>query len=362
MVAIKALVTLASFLVATGNAHMILKTPPPFTPARQDPLDPSGANFPCAGASTAPAEPATYAIGEEQTLSFIGGATHSGGSCQVSLTEDKAPTASSSWKVIHSIMGGCPSNFDGNLSNDPLDEGSTDFKFKVPDSIAPGEYTLAWTWFNRTGNREMYMHCAPITVTGNKKRYAPGSPVDKRSLIPLAKRADFPEMFKANIGNGCVTEPVRKMDLRFPYPGDSVEMAGTPGNMLPEGTDICQEGGNGPDDGSGGSSGGGDGGAGGDDGVFVPPTDGGDKEEPKPQPPKEEPEPPKQDPPAGGDGSAKSGACTKPGEFNCIGGTQYQQCASGSWSAAQPVAPGTSCTGGGDTLQMAKRSHRRAAH
>jgi hypothetical protein len=45
--------------------------------------------------------------------------------------------------------------------------------------------------------------------------------------------------------------------------------------------------------------------------------------------------------------SALSGACTSEGEFNCFnGGTRYQQCGSGVWSVAMPVAPGTKCAGG----------------
>ena len=53
-----------------------------------------------------------------------------------------------------------------------------------------------------------------------------------------------------------------------------------------------------------------------------------------------------------GSGSTASGAmavgtkCTAEGDWNCIGGTQWQRCASGTWSAIQPVAPGTVCKAG----------------
>lgn len=99
------------------------------------------------------------AVGETQALSFIGGATHGGGSCQVSVTTDKQPTTKSEWKVIHSIIGGCPSNATGNLSDDADGTDASVFEFSMPKGMANGEYSLAWTWFNKIGNREMYMVC-----------------------------------------------------------------------------------------------------------------------------------------------------------------------------------------------------------
>ena len=43
---------------------------------------------------------------------------------------------------------------------------------------------------------------------------------------------------------------------------------------------------------------------------------------------------------------ALSGPCDAEGIFNCIDGATMQQCASGQWSPASPVAPGTQCTVG----------------
>jgi hypothetical protein len=37
--------------------------------------------------------------------------------------------------------------------------------------------------------------------------------------------------------------------------------------------------------------------------------------------------------------------------WNCIGGTSFQQCASGTWSVVQQVAAGTTCTSG-QTMAM----------
>lgn len=47
----------------------------------------------------------------------------------------------------------------------------------------------------------------------------------------------------------------------------------------------------------------------------------------------------------GGSSSAKSGPCTSEGMFNCIG-TQYQQCASGAWTAMKALPGGTTCQQG----------------
>lgn len=48
----------------------------------------------------------------------------------------------------------------------------------------------------------------------------------------------------------------------------------------------------------------------------------------------------------GGGGGLLTGPCTNEGLYNCIGGTAFQRCASGQWSAAEPMAPGTRCAPG----------------
>ncbi|TGO23096.1 hypothetical protein BPAE_0144g00160 [Botrytis paeoniae] len=42
----------------------------------------------------------------------------------------------------------------------------------------------------------------------------------------------------------------------------------------------------------------------------------------------------------------EEGTCTTGGMFNCISGTSFQQCASGTWSVVQNMAPGTVCLAG----------------
>ncbi|KKZ68512.1 hypothetical protein EMCG_05847 [[Emmonsia] crescens] len=60
-----------------------------------------------------------------------------------------------------------------------------------------------------------------------------------------------------------------------------------------------------------------------------------------------------------------SGACSKEGEWNCIGGTQFQRCASGQWTMAMPVAAGTKCTSNSGEFAIAatrKRDHGAGMH
>ncbi|KAK3679844.1 hypothetical protein LTR78_000220 [Recurvomyces mirabilis] len=207
-------ISAAAFLgmLATTTAHMVIHEPVPYGKSTllNGPLADDGSDFPCKQ------RPGVYDItsmntlqvGVPNTLSFMGGATHSGGSCQVSVSLDKEPTKDSQWKVIHSIIGGCPSNVTGNLIEDASSLAASVFSYQIPKGMPNGQYTLAWTWFNKVGNREMYMNCAPITVTGG---------ADNNDVF-----SKLPDMFVINIPSGqCAT--VEGEDFVFPSPGDSVE-------------------------------------------------------------------------------------------------------------------------------------------
>lgn len=224
---IKSVATAALILLATSaDAHMKLKSPVPYGQSSLDnsPLLADGSDFPCkqrTGVYDAEGAENVMAIGEPQTLSFIGSAVHGGGSCQVSLTTDLNPTKDSKWMVIKSIEGGCPASVPGNLPADPNGSGASTFQYTIPEGIAPGQYTLAWSWINKIGNREFYMNCAPATVTAaKKKRYAPSPKVSKR-------QTSFPDMFVANLAsvNDCTTP--ESFDYQYPNPGEDVQSAGT---------------------------------------------------------------------------------------------------------------------------------------
>ncbi|KAL1843561.1 hypothetical protein VTK73DRAFT_2811 [Phialemonium thermophilum] len=68
-----------------------------------------------------------------------------------------------------------------------------------------GPAVFAWTWFNRIGNREMYMTCAPIVVTGGGAGNA--------SFVEA-----LPPVFRANIPGECTTGPSGNL-IGFPDPG-----------------------------------------------------------------------------------------------------------------------------------------------
>ncbi|KAK2763096.1 hypothetical protein FQN54_009730 [Arachnomyces sp. PD_36] len=349
------------------DAHMVMVSPVPYMHETLDnfPLAADGSDFPCKlqdGLYDSPS-PATnkMAIGEPQTLSFMGSAVHGGGSCQISLTTDMQPTPESQWQVIHSIEGGCPAGIGGNFPENAAGRQAPDFQYTIPDGIAPGEYTLAWTWFNKVGNREMYMNCAPITVEAGSS---------KRDEMKSKREPNFPSMFVANIAGHCTTD--EGVDIVFPEAGDSVEQLATNPDTLGPPPPEC---GTAP---SGGSN------SGSTHSSPKPATPVAAQPEPEtpdapapetpeaPAPEQPEPEVPSEpttpETPSApsGSGNALSGPCSTEGDWNCIGGSSFQRCASGAWSAAQPMAAGTSCEAGqGASLAMvtAKRAvHSRDFH
>ncbi|CAF9921599.1 MAG: hypothetical protein HETSPECPRED_004593 [Heterodermia speciosa] len=218
-----------------ASGHMIMKTPTPYgaSSLNNSPLVADGSDYPCKqrpGVYDKGSASNTMPVGSPQTLSFTGSAVHGGGSCQLSLTKDLKPTKDSKFSVILSIEGGCPASTAGNLGSDPNGSGASTFQYSIPKDVAPGEYTLAWTWFNKIGNREMYMNCAPITVTGSKKRdlNATEAFVLNDTILPKRDLSSLPEMFKANIqsvSGDCHTAD--SADLAFPDPGSVVQKKGS---------------------------------------------------------------------------------------------------------------------------------------
>ncbi|CUS14943.1 unnamed protein product [Tuber aestivum] len=216
-------VTLLGLLCVVGpaTAHMSMSDPPPLryktnphkTVEDYDynaPLDPSGSNYPCKGYHNDLGTPGaksvvTWSQGGSYRLQFAGSSTHAGGSCQASLSFDGGNT----WTVIKSWIGGC-------VKPDP--NGDQTFEFKIPDNVPGGEALFAWTWFNNQGNREMYMNCAVVTISGGRKSRS--IPADEL----VTPRASGSSIFLANIGNGCTT--VDGKDVAFPDPGSQVEYGG----------------------------------------------------------------------------------------------------------------------------------------
>ncbi|KAI9776488.1 MAG: hypothetical protein M1816_005249 [Peltula sp. TS41687] len=141
---------LAAGLRAVG-AHMVINKPTPYGQSILDnsPLAADGSDYPCrqrSGVYDREGANNVMALGSTQVLILTGSAVHGGGSCQVSITYDKNPTKDSVFKVIHSIIGGCPARgVEGNLPPDPDGHGASRFNFKIPDHLPTGEVTLAWS-------------------------------------------------------------------------------------------------------------------------------------------------------------------------------------------------------------------------
>jgi hypothetical protein len=194
---------LALSLLGVTNAHMIMASPVPFDVANinNSPLAADGSDFPCKvnpGGMSAYSYTVTamneIPVDKPILLSFDGSAIHGGGTCQLSITFDAQPTKESVFKVIQTFEGGeCPK---------PTGSGLT---FNIPKEFPNAENaTLAWTWFNRVGNREMYMNCAPISITGGS---------DSKDYY-----GSLPDMLVANVpATDCRTEDGK--DAQAPNPG-----------------------------------------------------------------------------------------------------------------------------------------------
>lgn len=219
----------ASLLAAVAaipfvNGHIKMTYPIPFdaenTSVDLNPLAPDGSNFPCfvpADKMVFPSNAETLTAGTASSIKLGGSAVHGGGSCQVSITYDMPPRKDSVYRVLHSFQGGCPENNSGNRALG--DSKEYEFGFTVPSEVAAGKAVLVWTWFNRIGNREMYMRCAPVNIVSEE--------TDKDAINDDAK---FPHMFKANIGalgGGCLT--VENQEVTFPNAGPNSEGQGSGG-------------------------------------------------------------------------------------------------------------------------------------
>ncbi|KAL2843142.1 hypothetical protein BJY01DRAFT_197375 [Aspergillus pseudoustus] len=366
--------------ISLVDAHMLLVNPVPyaFESMNNSPILEDGSDFPCRTTDYTVTQENILAKGQTHQLEFEGGATHGGGSCQISITSDRAPTKDSDWSVIKSIEGGCMDTSEGstNIGSDASAKAAFSPSFTIPDSFADGKYTLAWTWFNRIGNREMYMNCAPITITGSSTK--------RSEVTALQKREEFPALFIANV-NGCKTE--EPYSIRFPNPGSDVESFNE-AHLIADAANVCKD--SSPTWGTAGFSSSGSSapepslvGSDSDSTTTAPvtsepaaaPTEDptssvsvglsvgaavpGFTTAPEPTTLSVQPSPvmptsssvestvpaPTSAPSTSTEG-ALSGPCTDDGAWNCIGGSSFQRCASGAWTETQPLAQGTECTAG----------------
>ena len=232
--------TVVAFLLSGASAHVVMNTPFGF-PGLKVQSSPLGQNFqfPCQFGPSAKydfSNSTKIPAGESTLLSFTGSAVHGGGSCQVAIST-KPSADPKDWKVIHSMIGGCPATITqstgnleqiGTLNGYPQgkqcaspDSDETDcvksYKITIPKDVPSGQYYFSWSWFNKVGNREMYQNCAPVEVTGSAS-----SPDFLNTL---------PSMFVANVdGKPCTTTDTgpEKNVLDIPNPGTSVVRSTNP--------------------------------------------------------------------------------------------------------------------------------------
>lgn len=235
----KGTLILSGLLASTVSAHMQLNKPYPIrSPLNKEakgekdysytnPLSTSGSDYPCKGYANDDFEAVdTWAPGSSQEMSLEGSAVHDGGSCQLSLTYDQGKT----FKVIQSMEGDCPI--------------AKKYQFDVPSDAPSGDALFAWTWFNKVGNREMYMNCAMITIGGSSNRNTtldsesreakespkqtldekttekgPNNKSNTQTTNAESSFDSLPDLFVANAGQtgDCVT--IEGEAVHFPKPG-----------------------------------------------------------------------------------------------------------------------------------------------
>lgn len=222
-------IQILAILAATASAHILMTDPEPFTGSINSPVDGANLAFPCQGQTSGTVTP--MELGSTPNLAFKGSTVHAGGSCQISLTYDEAPSASSSWKVITSYEGGCPARGQtGNLTPEDAELPVPDqYNFTVPADIPAGKATLAWTWFNKSGGvREFYMNCAAVELTGT------GGDEAAFSALPDMAVANVPSVNSCTSGEGD--------DITYENAGDVVFRDG-PGPFAPLTGSNCVAGG-----------------------------------------------------------------------------------------------------------------------
>lgn len=228
------------------------------------------------------------------------------------------------------------------------------------------------------------MNCANIDITAGSSKRSDEEEILAHNITQLMERDQsafnsLPDMFTANIKNigndGCSTKET--VDTVFPSPGNSVDHPGLQANYGPP-VGTCNGG-----SGSSGSSGSASTAisaaapastqALSQGGVFattaaasnaVPTTMATSTQAPVAATSAAPAASASASPAAssGAQGAMTAGsACSPEGLWNCIGGTSFQQCASGTWSVVQSLAAGTKCTPGQTSaidITAAKRAIR----
>ncbi|KAJ3081484.1 hypothetical protein HK102_002315 [Quaeritorhiza haematococci] len=315
----------------------------------RSPLAPeAGRPFPCQGKSVK-SNIVSLRAGQELPVTIEGGAPHGGGHCQFALSYDNGVT----WVVLRTVLDDC-------LKPEAPNNG---LQWSVPiPSDAPNadEALFAWTWINRIGNREYYMNCVDVSISGGSNG---GSLTGPRLLV-----ANLPGFVTVDPKGTEGQDGRALLDNR---PTINHSPRGTP-----EGQGVFGRGGEGQNVSQGGAAGKGEGGnnnnnnnnnGGGNRNGNGGGNNGGESRAPARSPdfnpfgsarpssrkagssftgPTElAPAPPAPAPAAGSE-------CTV-GAMRCVGTAAFKQCGpTRTWMPDQAVAPGTVCKQNGDVIMM----------
>ncbi|KAM7187833.1 hypothetical protein V8F20_010792 [Naviculisporaceae sp. PSN 640] len=229
-----------ALLASVTDGHLIMNSPKPYNYYTQpyvqiNPLDGVNFRYPCQGNGyVVDSEiPTVVAGGAPLPVNFTGTATHGGGSCQFSISYDD-PGAVNGWKpdfqfkTIYSLIGGCPASSAQNLApvdqdpwgrsdgphcgNDSGQECIRQFLVPFPKFLKNGRAIFSWTWHNRIGNREIYMNCAPIMITGGTEDW------DEINALPEPFLGNVPAIQTDIPGHTYCTTGLNQT-VNYPNPG-----------------------------------------------------------------------------------------------------------------------------------------------
>ncbi|KAJ9053782.1 hypothetical protein DSO57_1020890 [Entomophthora muscae] len=200
---------LIASLITNGQAHILMKNPPSdkykgrndIPESQKDyslttPMSPDRIGNIC-GSVEKIVSSGSYAAGSTVNVELEGSAVHDGGHCQFGFSYDR-----STFAVTHKVFGNCVS-------------GSKSYSVPIPSSAPSGPVTFFWSWFNRSGNREMYTNCGQITITGGTGSSIPGKALLVANIV--SSDVKFPEGFADDFGK----------DLFEAQPNVSVQPSGS---------------------------------------------------------------------------------------------------------------------------------------
>lgn len=224
---ITTLLAASAALLPAVSGHVYISQPKMFANHKQnegfvlDPLDPSGADFPCQNGTPDDVVPPGNALqlGQKAPLVFEGTAVHGGGSGQMVITYDFPPPKDiNKWRVLTSYEGGHPvDNGDQNFAEGSGKKAPAT-TYTVWEFLPQGKATVAWMWFNKIGNREHYMKCATVSIGGSSEILSGQMESDALKKLPTP--------FRAN-SNGCTLSTAEAASLKFNNPGNDVRGTGT---------------------------------------------------------------------------------------------------------------------------------------